>query len=163
MKDIPATPSAMNLATLYRTILTRFQPQEHHTTRTDLIQGINIPIPKGTDHIPPTMFTDMGDISTDHNPIAIPTTTGAAVSEGTHHVPHPATTAACTTLWPMNSSIAICAVSHSTGILTLHPTLSTFIPQISLIPLFHGPEPVLLQQLPPHCTGNIVKKNQAMP
>ena len=39
------------------------------------------------------MGTDMGDISTNHNDNAIPTMTGApSITEGTHHIPHPATT-----------------------------------------------------------------------
>ena len=43
-------------------------PQEHHVSKTDLIQGINIPTPKETDHTPPTMITDMGPFQ----PITIP-------------------------------------------------------------------------------------------
>ena len=58
-------------------------------------QGHNIPAPKGTDHTPPTMGTDMGGISTNHNHATIPTVTGAAaVPEGTHCTPHPATAVA---------------------------------------------------------------------
>ena len=90
--------AVMNLATFHRTAPTRFLPQEHYTIKTNLIQDINIPIPRGTDHTPPTVVTDMGDISTDHNPTAIPTMTGAAVSEDTHCAPHPATRAACSAL-----------------------------------------------------------------
>ena len=44
------------------------------------------------------MVPDMGNISSNHNSATIPTVTGAAVSEGTHHVPHPATAAAHATL-----------------------------------------------------------------
>ena len=64
-----------NLATLHRTMQTRFPPQDHHITKTDFIQGINIPIPKGTDHTPPIMVPYMGDISASDNPTAIPTVT----------------------------------------------------------------------------------------
>ena len=69
----------MNLATLHRTGPTRFLHQGHCTTKTDLVQGINIPTPKGTDCIPPIMVPDMGDIAAGHSPT---TTTKAAVSEG---------------------------------------------------------------------------------
>ena len=47
--------AVMNLATFHRTALTRFFYQEHHTTKTDLIQGIDISTPRETDHTPPTM------------------------------------------------------------------------------------------------------------
>ena len=88
--------TVMNLATLHRTAPTRFFCQEHHATKTGLIQGNDIPTSKGTDHTPPTIDMDMGDISTNHNHTTIPTVTAvAAVSEGTHHAPHPATTVAC--------------------------------------------------------------------
>ena len=81
---VHSVTAAMNFATLHRTVPTRFPPQEHHATKTYLIQGIDIPRPKGTDHTLPTMVTDMGDISTDHNHDAIPTTTGAAAVSGAH-------------------------------------------------------------------------------
>ena len=67
----------------------------------------------------------MGDISTNYKSTAIPTMTGAAVSEGKHHTPHPAITAAQTTLWLMEAPIAIHAVIHPTGIATLNAVLST--------------------------------------
>ena len=63
----------MNLATLHRTAPKQFLPQEHHTTKTDLIQDIDIPTPERTDHTPPTMVTDMEDISISHNLTTIPT------------------------------------------------------------------------------------------
>ena len=91
--------AVMNLATLCRTAQTRFFPQEHYTSETDLIQGINICTPKGTDHTPHIMVPEMGDISAGHSPTTIPSMTEAAVSEGTHHAPYPATAAAPVTLW----------------------------------------------------------------
>ena len=36
--------AGMNLATLHRTAPTRFLPQEHHATKKDFIQGIDIPM-----------------------------------------------------------------------------------------------------------------------
>ena len=51
------------------------------------------------------MVPDMRDISADYNPIAIPIATGAAISEGTCHALHPATTAAHTALWLMNAPL----------------------------------------------------------
>ena len=83
----------MNLATLHRTVQARFLHWEHHATMTGLIQGNDTPTHEGTDHTPPTMGTDKGDISTNHNHVAITTTTGTtAVLEYTHCTPHPATT-----------------------------------------------------------------------
>ena len=55
---------------------TRFLPQEHHATKTDLLQGIDIP--RGTDHTLPIMVPDMEILSADHNPTAISIMTGAA-------------------------------------------------------------------------------------
>ena len=155
--------AAMNLATLHRTAPTRFLLQEHHATKTHLIQGIDIPTLQGTDHTPLTMVTDMGDISTNHNHTAIPTMTGAAVSEGTHHAPHPDTAAACTALWPIDSPNAIYTVTHPNGIVTHHPT-----PTTSPIDITHatipqsraGPAPATSTTL----TGNTANKDsQAMP
>ena len=78
--------AVMNVATLHRNAPTRFPNQEHHATKTDLVQGINRPTPKRTDHTPPSMGTEMRDISTNQNHATIPTITGAAaVSEGTHN------------------------------------------------------------------------------
>ena len=123
---IHGVTAVMNLATLHRTAPTRFLTQEHHATKTHLIQGINMPTLEGTDHNPPAMVTDMGDISTGHNHATIPTVTGAvAVSESTNHAPHPVTAAAHATLWLRDASIVICAVTHPTGIDTPHPALAT--------------------------------------
>ena len=117
--------AAMNLSTLPKTAPITFIPQEHHTTKTDLFQGINITPPEGTDHTPPIMVPDMRDISPNHNSSAIPTVTGAAVSEGMHCIPYPATAAACVSLSLMEIPITICTVTHPTGIVTSHPTLAT--------------------------------------
>ena len=121
---IYSVTAAMNFTTVHRTAPTRFLPQEHHATKTDLIQGIGIPTTKGKNHTPPVMVPVMGDISANHNPAAIPTVTRAAVSEGTHCIPHPATTAACTTLRPMDAPIAIC-MTFPFGIITPHVALAT--------------------------------------
>ena len=62
----------------------RFLHHEHHATKTGLVQGNDMPTPKRTDYTPPTIGTDMGDISNNHNYATIHTATGAAaVSEGT--------------------------------------------------------------------------------
>ena len=122
---VHSVTAVMNLTPLHRTAPTRFLPQEYHVTKIDLIQGTDIPTPNGTDHTSPTMVPDMGDIPADHNPTTIPTLTGAAVSEGTHHAPHPATTAACATLQLMDAPIAICALTHPTGIVESHSTFTT--------------------------------------
>ena len=81
--------AVMNSATLHKTALTRFLPQEHHATKTGLVPGHDTPTFEGTHHNPPNIDTDMGGISTNHNHTAIPTATGAAaVTEGTHCAPH---------------------------------------------------------------------------
>ena len=159
---MPSVTTVMNLVTLCRTAPTRFIPQEHHATKTDLNQGIEIPTPKGTDHTPPLMVTNMADISTDLNSSTILTMTGATGSEGTHCAPQPATTAACTALWPMDASITIHIMTHPTGIVTPHLTLITSPTHITHT-LLHRPEPVSLQQPPLHCTGNTAKESQATP
>ena len=70
---------------------------------------------------PPTMGTDMGDISSDQNHTAIPTVKrAAAFMEGTHCFPHPTTTVAHTTFWPMDAPITTCAVTHPTSIVATH-------------------------------------------
>ena len=97
----------MNSATLHKTAPPRFLHQEHHATMTGLIPGHDTSTPKGTSHNSPTMGTDMGDISANHNHIFIPTMTrAAAVTEGTHCTPHPATTVAHTIFWPMDVTTA---------------------------------------------------------
>ena len=63
----------------------------------DLIQGINIPTTRGTAH-KHVMVTDIGEITADHSPTPICTTTEAATLEGTPHALLPATITACTTL-----------------------------------------------------------------
>ena len=82
---MPSVMAVMNFATMHRTAPTRFFPQKHHATKTDLIQGIDKPTPEGTDHIPCIMVPDMGDILAGHSPTAIPTMTEAAVSEYISH------------------------------------------------------------------------------
>ena len=67
----------------------------------------------------------MGDISADHSLTAIPTMTGAAISESTHCAPHPATTAPHGTLWPVGTPIATHTMTPPTSIVTLHPLLTT--------------------------------------
>ena len=64
--------TAVSSATLQRTTASRFLGQEHHATKTGLVQGSDTPTPKGTDHTPSTMGTYMGDTLTDHNHTAIP-------------------------------------------------------------------------------------------
>ena len=76
------------------------------------------------DHASPIMVPDMGDISAGHSPTAIPTATGTVVSEGTHCSPHPATTTTFAALQLMGAPIATCAMTHPTGIVTSHPTLT---------------------------------------
>ena len=51
--------------------------------------------------------------------------TGVAVSEGTHHPPHPDTSAACAALWQMDAHITTHAMTHPTSIFAPHPTLAT--------------------------------------
>ena len=84
----------------------------------DLIQGINTPTTEGKDHT--IMVPDIGDISAGHSPAPIPTMTEAAVLEGTPHAPLQATTAACSTLEPMNAH-----AMKPPGIVTTHPALTT--------------------------------------
>ena len=76
--------AVMNLATFPRTAPSRFCHQKHHATTEDLIQDIDTPTTKGTDHTP-IMVPDLGDITADHSPSPIHTTTETAVLEGTHH------------------------------------------------------------------------------
>ena len=155
---MPSVIAVLNFATLYRTAATRFLPQEYFTTKIDLIQGIDIPTPKGTDHTLPITVRDMEDISAGHSPTAIPTTTEAAASEGKPHAPHPDTMAAHAALPQLEAPITTHAVTP-TGM--LHPIPhSPLLLQMSLTPL-HRQELVSLQQLPPHCTGNTAKKSQA--
>ena len=156
---MPSAMAGMNLATLHMTASTRVLSQEHHTSKTDIIQGIDIPTPKRTDHTPPIMDPDMGDIPAGQSPAAILTATEATVSEGTPYGPHPAPAAAHTALqqWMPPSSLVLWnQLTYSHPILHM-PLLS----QMSLTPL-HRLEPVSLPQLSLHCTGNRAKKSQAM-
>ena len=121
---MPSAMAVLNLATLHRTAPTSFLPQEDHTPKRDLIQGFDIPTPKGTGHIVPIMVPDIGDISAVHSPTTIPTATEAAASEGSSSAPHQATAAACTTLQPMDAPIIIHTMTL-TGIVAPHPTLTT--------------------------------------
>ena len=127
---MPSVMAVMNLATLSRTAPTRFLHQGHHANKTDLIQGINIPTPKGKDRTPPIMVPDMRDISEGHSPATIPTATEIAVLEGTPHAPLPATTAAPAALWLIDAAITTCALKP-TGIVAPHPTLSIFLTDIT--------------------------------
>ena len=120
---MPSVMAVMNLAILDTTALTKFLHQESHATKTNLIQGIDTPTTKGTDHTP-IIDPDIGDISAGHSPTTILTTTKAAVLEGTPHTPLPATAAACTVLQEMGAPITPHAVT-STGIVAPHPALTT--------------------------------------
>ena len=72
------------------------------------------------------MGTDVGDIVTDHNHAAIPTTTAAAaVTKGIHAAPHLATTAAHTALWLIDAPIASYTRTHPTDIVTPNLKLTT--------------------------------------
>ena len=98
-----------------------------------------MPSPKGTDHNPPTIDREIGGISTDHNYIIYPTMTGvAAVMEGTHYAPHPATTAAYATLQLTDAFITTCIKTHPTAIIASIFNMP-LLPPMSLMPLFHRP------------------------
>ena len=64
---VPSVVAVMNLATLPRTVPTRFLHQEHHATTADLNQGIDTPTTGGTDHTP-IMVLNIGNITADHSP-----------------------------------------------------------------------------------------------
>ena len=84
---------------------------------------INTPTTGGTDYTP-IMAPDIGDISAGHSPTPVPTLIEAAVLEDIHHAPLSATTAAHTTLLPMDSPIT----PHTlipTGIVMPYPTFTT--------------------------------------
>ena len=120
---MPSVMAVMNVATLHRTVPTRFLYQEHHATKTDLIQGINTPTPKGTDHTS-IMVPGIGDISEDQSPATFLTVTEVAVLEGTPHAPFPAIAAACAALCLMDASITTHAMTP-TSIATPHSTIAT--------------------------------------
>ena len=72
------------------------------------------------------LWAQTWETSTYHNHAATSNVTGAGVvSEGTHCVPHPATAAALTALQPTDANITTHAMTHPTGIVTPHPTLTT--------------------------------------
>ena len=121
---MPSIMAVVHLATLHRTDPTRFLLQEHHASKTDLLQGISIHAPKGTDHTPPMMVPDIGDISAGQAHTIIPSMTEVAVLEDIPHALLPATASTHTTLWPIDGPIAPHAVT-ATGIVTPHPTLAT--------------------------------------
>ena len=87
------------------------------------------------------MGTDMGDISTDHS--TIPTMTGAAaVIEGTHHTPHPATAAAHTTFGLIDAPITTYTATQAIGMVTphlKHTSSPTNFTHTTIPPLFHRP------------------------
>ena len=152
---MPSVMAVMNLAIFCRTAPTRFLHQEHHATTEYLIQGINTPTTRGTDHTP-IMVTDIGDITVDHSPTPICTVTEAAALEGMHHTLLPAMTTAYAGLQLMYFPAMI-----TTGIVTPNPTLTIFL-QVQLTPL-HGLKLFLLQQLPPCSTRFSVQEDKAMP
>ena len=99
----------------------KISPSGTHTTETGLIPGYDTPSPKGTDHNSFTTDTDVGVISTNPNNTANPTVSGAAaVTEGTHHALHPATTVVYATLWLTDTLITTHAETHPTGIIAPH-------------------------------------------
>ena len=97
---MPNVMAVMNLAILHWTVPTRFLNQEHHATKTDLIQGINIPTAKGT-HVHSYYGPRHSNRS---QSTAVPTATEAAVLEGTSSTPFPATTSAHAALQPIGFS-----------------------------------------------------------
>ena len=121
---MPSVMAGMNVATLCKTAPTRFLLQEHHATKTDVIQGIDTPTTEGTDHAPPIIVPNMGDISAGQSPSTIPTVTEAAVLEGTSDALLPAIVAGNTTLWLIDAPITTHSVTPP-GIVTPHPILAT--------------------------------------
>ena len=145
---------------MYKTVPTKFLPQQHHSTRTGLVPGHGTPTHRGTDHTPPTMDTDMAGISTSHNHTQIPTMTGvAAVTGGTHHTLHPATTAVHVAFCLMDAPIATHTITHHTYITTPHPRLTTFSTNIT-----HASIPQTRAGVAPHCLGKAAnEKSQTTP
>ena len=66
----------------------------------------------------------MEDISAGYSLTTIQTMIETSVSEGTPHTPHPATAAAPTALWLMDTPTLTCAMK-STSIVVPHPSLTT--------------------------------------
>ena len=114
----PSVRAVMNLATLPRTAPTKLPHQEDHATTADLIWGIITTTTRGTHHNP-IMVWDIEDVTADHSPTPIHTTTELAVSEGTPCALLPATTADHTALQLMDAPIT----PHV--IVAPHPTLTT--------------------------------------
>ena len=73
----------------------------------------------------PTMVTDMGYISTNHNPATVPTMTGAAVSEDTQCSSSSHCSSSCCPFGQWVFPLTICAMTYPTSIVTPHPTLTT--------------------------------------
>ena len=86
--QMPSVMAVMNLAPLHRSAPARFLPQEQHTTKTDLIQGNNIPTHEGTGQTLPIKIPDIRDILAGDSPTTVPTVAEAAVSEDTSHTLH---------------------------------------------------------------------------
>ena len=68
---MPSVMAVMNLAILHRTAPTTFLHHECHTTKTDLIQGINTPTTEGTHHTP-IMVRDIEKNLAGHSPAQFP-------------------------------------------------------------------------------------------
>ena len=119
---MPSVMAVMNLATLPRIAPIRFLHQEHHSTMADLIQCIDTPTTRGTDHTP-IMVPDIGDITADHSPHPVHTMTEAAALEGTSCTLLPATATACAAFQSMDAPITPCAMLP-TGIVTPHARLT---------------------------------------
>ena len=97
---------------------TKFLHQEHHATMADLTQGINTPTTGGTD-CPPIMVPDIGDITADHNPAPVHTTTEASALQGTLHAFLPV-------IRPHHAELQLMDVPVTPhAILTPHPALAT--------------------------------------
>ena len=92
------------------------------------------------------------------HPTAIPTMTGVAVSESTHHAPHPAIAA----LQPMDAPITTHAMTHPTSIVASHPAFATSPTDITLatIPKTRAS---LAPATPTALHRNTAKESQATP
>ena len=101
---MPSVMTVANLATLPRTVPTKFLHQEHHTTMTDLVWGTITNTARGTDHTP-IMVPDLGDDTADCSHIPIHAMTKVAVLVGTTQTLLPATIAAHTTLQLMDAPV----------------------------------------------------------
>ena len=120
---MPRFMAVMILSILPSTAPTIFLNQECYATTKDLVQSINTPVTKGTDHTP-IMVPDTGDISGGHSPANVPNTRISGVLEFTPHTLLPATVAAHNTLQAMDAPIT----SHTMiwkGIDAPHPAVIT--------------------------------------